>query len=507
MGYLLLLITAAAAWSFETGSQACATCHAEIYKAYMRSGMARSSGAFTPKAVVEQLPGMAGSYRISADVERVQLSFPDGARSLDYFVGSGSVGRSYLSHLDGFLFQSPVSWYTGARSWDISPGFEKIPESALTRAIEPGCLRCHSSRIQSIDGTVNKYKAPAFLEGGVSCERCHGPGEKHVVTGGGSIINPAKLDPARRDSVCAQCHLSGATEITRLEAEFRAGQLLTEKAVTFVWSQPRGPMPVISHFERMSQSKCRQAEPEKFWCGTCHNPHSPDSPAEKTAFYRQKCMTCHSEADCKRGTDCISCHMPKTSAVTVQHAAFTDHSIPRTATRREAQSGELTLVPFGGAAVANRELALAWADVALRENNRAWGLRAFQLLQAEYQQNPNDAKVGAQLAQLYDRMGQESRACTIYERVVAVNPSAVAAAINLGTCRAKEGRLDDAMKLWAGALERNPAHEGARMNLAVAQFQSGDVRAARATLNAGLKFNPASRRLKELLARVDGAVR
>ena len=502
MRYLLLLLAAARVWSFETGSHSCAKCHADIYKSYRHTPMARSSGVLTANSAVEALPATAGAYRVTPDGDRVRFSMGDVGRTLDYFIGSGAVGRSYVSVVDGFLFQAPVSWYSSARGWDISPGFEKIPEAALTRAIEPGCLRCHSSRVQWIEGTVNGYRSPAFLEGGVSCERCHGPGDTHVATAKGAIVNPAKLDPARRDSVCAQCHLSGATEITKSDNEFQPGQLLSDKAVTFVWSSPRGPMPVISHFERMSQSKCRQAAPDKFWCGTCHNPHSPAPAAEKAAFYRAKCMTCHATDDCKRGTDCVSCHMPKTSAITVQHAAFTDHSIPRNGSRSTNSAGELTLLPFGGASASDREVALAWADVALRENNRTWGMRAYQLLDAEYKRNPDDPKIAVQLAQLYDRMGQEARACTIYERVGALSRAPVAATINLGTCRAKEGKLPEAMKLWSIALERNPGQEGARLNLAVAQFQSGDLSAARATLQTGLKFNPLSRRMRELLDRV-----
>jgi hypothetical protein len=357
--------------------------------------------------------------------------------------------------------------------------------------------------VQWMEGTVNGYRSPAFLEGGVSCERCHGPGDQHAVSGSArSIVNPAKLEPARRDSVCAQCHLSGATEIAKGDGDFRAGQVLSDKAVTFVWSSPRGPMPVISHFERMSQSKCRQAAPEKFWCGTCHNPHAPVPVAEKAAFYRQKCMTCHSAAQCERGGDCVSCHMPKTSTAVVQHAAFTDHSIPRSAPESPRASGEFTLLPFGNVPVAEREVALAWADVALRENNPAWGKRAFQLLEAEYRRNPSDVKVAAQLAQLYDRMGQEARACSMYEQIAVSGGASVAATVNLGTCRAKQGRLEDAVKLWRDALKRSPGLEGARMNLAVALFQSGDIPAARSVLEAGLRLNPVSRRIQELLGRL-----
>jgi hypothetical protein len=485
--------------------------------------MARSSGAVTPSGGIEKYPATLehGGTRltISSSNGTATVSFQGGARTLDYFLGSGAVGRSYLSSVDGFLFQAPVSWYSNASRWALSPGFEKFATVNLMRPVEPGCLRCHASGIQHVTATTNRYRNPPFAEPGVSCERCHGPGAAHIarIKSGqrGGIVNPARLEPARRDSVCAQCHLSGATEISRAggAAAFQAGELLSDRSVTFVWSDSRWPMPVISHFERMSRSRCRQAAPERFWCGTCHNPHTPV--ADPAGYYRAKCLTCHAAGHCNAAARsrqavadaCTSCHMPRTSAVSVQHAAFTDHSIPRRAGDPSGMSMAVDgrLEPFGGVKATDAEMALAWADVALRENNRTWGMQAFQLLQAVYSSQPDDARVATQLAQLFDRMGQERKACEIYARVLKIQPEAIAAAINLGTCLAKENRLEESMRLWADVLGRSPGHEGARLNLAVAQTQTGNTAAARSTLSTALTFNPLSSRARELLSRLNSA--
>ena len=176
--------------------------------------------------------------------------------------------------------------------------------------------------------------------------------------------------------------------------------------------------------------------------------------------------------------------MPRTSVATVQHAVFTDHSIPRqpVPAAQVAVSSDAELIPFGGATASDRELALAYADVALKENNRTLGLRAFKLLEAAYSKYPDDPKIATQLAQIYDRMGREKEACAIYERIVPAHPEAIAAAINLGTCRAKQGDLQRAIELWASVTKRSPDQEGARLNLAVAQLKLGDREAARATI-------------------------
>jgi hypothetical protein len=498
----------------------------------MQTAMARSSGLLNTRTLREKFTSSTKAsgnvqYRVFPVDDGVAFSFVDGEltgqRKLDYFIGSGAVGRSYLSSINGFLFQAPVSWYSRAERWDISPGFEKTPEVNLLRGVEPACLRCHASRVRWIEGTANQYRTPAFLENGISCEKCHGPGEEHVLrmksgkdNRDTAIVNPVKLDPDRRNSICAQCHLSGAVEIARGDGPtaFRPGQLLADKAVTFVWSSTDGAMPVISHFERMSQSKCLQGA--KLWCGTCHDPHSEPAETAKAAWYRGKCLTCHQQSSCtaaaaarsRLADNCVGCHMPRSVPLTVQHAVFTDHSIPRrrVGTQAAAVPQNAVLLPFGSTKATERELGFAYADVAIRENNRAWGMRAFQLLQTEYAGDPSDAKVAAQLAQLYDRMGQEKRACEMYAQVVAANPIVIAPAINLGTCRAKDGKMEEAMALWSGVIQRSPGQEGARLNLAVAQIQTGNRAAARATLAEALKFNPASRKARELFGATSATV-
>ena len=87
--------------------------------------------------------------------------------------------------------------------------------------------------------------------------------------------------------------------------------------------------------------------------------------------------------------------MPSAPAATVQHAAFTDHSIPRRPRKPEVPPAEASLAPFPGSAATNRELGLGYATLALQDNNRVWGARAFELLR-----NETDAKSLDQLAQL-----------------------------------------------------------------------------------------------------------
>jgi len=191
------------------GSESCAHCHSPIYESYKRTAMARASGpateALAPGEFTHKPSGV--HYRIYSEGGNAWLSFERpgdssvrGKKQLLYYIGSGRRGRSYLFETDGFLFESPVNWYTDAHMWDMTPGYQAAREMPLNLPAYTGCLHCHVSGMQSpIEGTSNHYPKPAFTRNGIDCERCHGPGAAHV--NGGAIVNPAKLPPARRDEV------------------------------------------------------------------------------------------------------------------------------------------------------------------------------------------------------------------------------------------------------------------------------------------------------------------
>src|SRR5262245_5658483 len=158
-------------------------------------------------------------YRVSRAGGQYVLQFEKGtgdarvaaSRPLPYFIGSGAAARRYILNFDGFLYEAPVTYYREGNRWNLPPGYARHEYPFLTRPVPPACLQCHASRLQHRDATLNGYDAPPFLEAGIACERCHGPGTVHVAQmksgkpAGASIVNPGKLAPERRDSVCAQC--------------------------------------------------------------------------------------------------------------------------------------------------------------------------------------------------------------------------------------------------------------------------------------------------------------
>src|SRR5258708_36407581 len=95
--------------------------------------------------------------------------------------------------------------------------------------------------------------------------------------GPAEIVNPVKLDAARRDSVCAQCHLTGAARIPRAHVKddsYRAGALLSDHFAYFVWTGAgSSTMGANSHFEKLQQSACKRASGERMWFCSVRHPH------------------------------------------------------------------------------------------------------------------------------------------------------------------------------------------------------------------------------------------
>jgi hypothetical protein len=510
-------------------SLVCANCHRAIYESFQQTPMATSSGPAGRGVPAESFASAAFThaesgfrYRVSRSGDAYWMDFEKGAaggihgrKPLTYFVGSGAVARSYLMVADGFLYEAPVTYYSAGAKWDLSPNYDRYAYPFLTRAIVPGCLNCHASSLSVLPGQ-NRFGSPPFREGGVSCERCHGAGEAHIHDpGGASIVNPAKLAPEKRDSVCAQCHLSGEVRVVRAGASwnsYRPGDRLADSTRVFVRAGVSPGMRVTSHFEKLAQSTCKRTAGDRMWCGSCHDPHRVPSAAKRAAWFRAKCQTCHAADACtetaavraKRHDDCAGCHMPKSAVTDAKHVVYTDHSIPRRPRAAIAPPAEAELVAFDGAAASPRDLALAYAIVATRPG--AVGRdRARQLLEAAEQDSPDDAEVLLYLAEIYRNTGQENRAIPLYRRAMRLDPAQVTASAGLGGILFQRGDDREAIQLWQDALSKNSGLVMVATNLAMAQWRSGELGQAEATLRKVIDLSPGFQPARDLLKRLQEA--
>lgn len=545
---LAFLATHCAFGADFVGNKACSPCHSAIYRAYTQTPMAQSSGKVGTQDGKETFGAAefrdahgAFSYKVRRDYqfEFGQLGSSKqgvqqpiaGRRNLSYFVGSGSAARTFLIDSGGFLFESPVTYYRRSNSWNASPGFASLDYPNLTRPITAGCLQCHASGIQPKAGTLNGYEATPFLENGIACERCHGAGSDHVASfsaaqrttparsEGAKMVNPAKLTPAARDSICAQCHLSGEVRVPKAgKSESQAltpGELLADILTVFVRKGSPLELKVTSHVQNLAQSACKRASGDKLWCAICHDPHTTPEPAAKAAYFRGKCLTCHKLQDCRatpaarqaNGDDCTGCHMPRGQASDVEHVVFTDHSIPRkpaspSLAKSAASSAGVgpasDLVPYYSYTATPRDVALAYAQVALRDHYEADRQRAFVLLKQAAEQGTADAAALAYLAEFYRDANDDAHALPLYEQVWRMDRTQYAAAAALGAYQMQRGNFAAAIEFWREALALNPAMTLVRVNMATALLRTGQVAEARSMVDKALELNPASPEAREL---------
>ena len=154
--------------------------------------MGRSIGSPTPLTAGEFVqPSSGARFQVRAGDEVMRHTAAwrglEAEYRIDYAIGSGKVGHSYLYLYRGTLFQSPVAFHAARRQFGMSPGYEERRVPDFERVVTASCLFCHTARSRPLDNL-----AP------IGCERCHGSVEAHLARPSAkNIVNPARLPAAR----------------------------------------------------------------------------------------------------------------------------------------------------------------------------------------------------------------------------------------------------------------------------------------------------------------------
>jgi len=430
----------------------CESCHSKVVKSYAQTGMGRSLR--TPRSEPDGLyrhDRSKSEFLIRSSrsglYQRMTHAGENSDYRIDYVIGSGDHASCYLARVGDHLFESPICFYKD-RGYDMAPGFEDNPAPGYSRPITFECVLCHSGKPLPIANSLNRYESPEMAEEAISCDRCHGDPSAHLRRPvPGSIVNPAKLAPARRDSVCEQCHLAGVVRVLnpgKSFADFRPGQLLEDVFTTYVAASDA--LKVVGHSEQLERSQCARESKGRMWCGACHDPHV--QPADAAAYFRARCLACHRSAFSaghpSRASDCLPCHMPKREAEDGGHTAFTDHSIARRPQNREGPRTADPLAPWREPApgYASRNLALALADIAM--------LRSAQ------KRFPEDPAVLTALGTALRARNEPVAAARLFETVIKLRPADPIAEENAGMAWMDAGEKETAARHLERALELDP---------------------------------------------------
>ncbi len=284
-------------------SETCAQCHGDIYEVFMLSGhpyklnkVVDGQPPTYPFTEVTELPegytwddisyvigGYNWKYRL-IDQEGYIITGPPGTRG-DEAAAEGFLGQ--------YNFANPI--VGNEAGWvAYHPGEEK----AYT------CGTCHTTGYSSWPPDARQDDLPGLVgtwsEGGIQCERCHGPGSLHAANPHGVAL---KVD--RSSDLCGECHERGAQESVNASGGF------------------------IKHheqYEELFQSKHITID-----CVVCHDPHAGvialRNAEEGTPTTRTQCENCHFQQAKYQDSPvhmelvaCIDCHMPRATKSAVGDA-------------------------------------------------------------------------------------------------------------------------------------------------------------------------------------------
>lgn len=525
------------------GDAACAECHKEIAATFAKHPMGRSLAPLTAAssaddysaAVKNPFSKFGHRYRVERRADKVfhheeQLDERGGLLASNtaeaaYVLGSGTRGKSYLVQRGNTLYQSPISWFNEERIWDISPGYND--ELHFNRPIDARCLFCHANRAETVAGAINGFREPIFHGHAIGCERCHGPGERHVQRRKNneafsgrdySVVNPRDLTPALRDAVCEQCHLQGEVRVLRRGREpfdYRPGLPLESFWSIFVRVPELNPgARSVGQVEQLQQSRCWTATQGKLGCISCHDPHERPAETKRVEHYRARCLECHRDHGCKleaavrkkRQPDdsCIACHMTKTGSANIPHTAVTDHRIsrrpePRSQTApRGLTPGELPIYAFHrdrpalDADELERDLGLALVELQRRMPKVPPQLvqAAMPLVERAANRRADDVDswtaYGAQLQQT----GRPAEALAAYEKALAIAPRAELTLVDAAQAAAALDRPQAAIAFWRRALDVNPWLPAYHLELARLLAQQREWSSVRTSCEKLLRIEP-----------------
>jgi Tetratricopeptide repeat len=534
------------------GQEACAQCHAQHAKTYREHPMGKSLASVESATAIERYGEAAKNpfdalgfrYLVERRGERVihRETVADGQGRLiceteaevHFAVGSGSRGRTYLSNRNGYLFQSPITWYAQKAAWDLSPGFERLHHH-FGRPVPADCLFCHSNRALEVAESQNHYRSPIFEGHAIGCERCHGPGELHVrrhQTGDTyagqdfTIVNPGRLEPALREAVCQQCHLQGIVRVLRRGRQpfdYRPGLPLQLFLAVFVKPPTEAdPHKFVGQVEQMYASRCFEASNGKMGCISCHDPHVMPAADEKITYYRDRCLNCHADRGCSeplavrrrisKDDNCLQCHMP-TGESDIQHHSITDHRILRKKGEVEPNAAAppasaMPMMLFHRDLIdaddpeAPRDLGIALVDRVERYPagmRRELGRLALPLLEAALQTDPNDVPALDAKAHALWAIGDAGGAAAAFDDVLTRSPRREISLLCAATLAMERKNADAAVPLWERAIAVNPWRHEFHFGLAQAHAERGAWPKSLASSQDAIRLNPANTAARVLL--------
>lgn len=321
------------------GSKECADCHKGYYDSWKDS----AHNKMIRPAVFEG-PGKT----VVADFNIVDPNRTFEAKDVKWVIGHRWKQR-FIGVVDGQEVVFPGQWSIKEAKWQPYKGkndwwYPQHPDWK-TRSNFKLCAGCHSTGVD--------IGSQSWTEQNITCESCHGPGKAHVLKPSiDNIVNPSRLTTERSMEVCLSCHQAGRPpgEEYAWAVGYQPGKKLGDFYKGF---EPTAGKQTPEFWENGTAHKNRVQgntfshsvmSHNGIQCSGCHDSHGSKhlSMTLKSASTNALCNTCHGPGKASgpnykvlsdhthhavgsTGSQCISCHMPKTGENSVG-AESRDHT-------------------------------------------------------------------------------------------------------------------------------------------------------------------------------------
>jgi predicted CXXCH cytochrome family protein len=314
------------------GSQACASCHQEIYDRWKKTAMAN---------IVRDPKVHPDAFAADPQTAPEELRFSKDEVAFVY--GSKWKQRYFKKQGDTYV-PLPVQWNVETKKWskyhvpDTGDWWAvKYPDPAgdnSSRPTGPLCDGCHSVNYDIQTKKVSEWN--------VGCEQCHGAGSDHAANPKlVNILNPSRQNYVQANDTCIQCHSQGQPLSNPIQGKYYdwpVGYHAGLKLADF-WKLEEHKLgeTTFTHFADGTAHKNRMQGNDfvqslmyarGVTCFSCHDPHGSKNEAMLRKPASQVCGTCHSlngqngphaasleeHTHHKAGSpggECVACHMPK----------------------------------------------------------------------------------------------------------------------------------------------------------------------------------------------------
>ena len=215
------------------GSEACRPCHEDFFKLWADSHHGLALQEFDSEFPSRNLTPQIGSIRINGSDFSMENSLliekiGDKTREheIKYAMGGKNVYYFLTERERGHLQVLPVAYDHNRKEWyDTTASMvrhfpdqrdESVDWTDRSLTFNTSCYNCHVSQLSTnYDLPDDSYKT-SWLEPGINCEACHGPGSEHIKAftdfEAGTpyddlrIIDTKKFNSRQRSEMCAPCH-------------------------------------------------------------------------------------------------------------------------------------------------------------------------------------------------------------------------------------------------------------------------------------------------------------